>query len=322
MSFAKCRSASLGLLFLVFGFGFTAMSNSLEAAESGSGFYLLGSKGSLAGIIAPPGLYYSNDSYYFSGKAASSISLPTIGGELASELKARAFVNINTLLYSTEYTILGGRLAYGVSVPVVNQNVSASLTFNLGGESIGGSEKDSTFGFGDPLLAAILGWSHGNLHTTVNFLLNIPIGSHNSGALANAGFNRWGFDATAAFTYLNPENGFEATIAPGLTFNGENLDTGYKSGTEFHVEFAAMKHLSPQLAVGLLGYHYEQITDDSGTAPFGFKGRVTALGPAINFNFNIGELPVSGKVKYLHEFGAKNRIAGDAWFLQIAIPLK
>jgi hypothetical protein len=120
---------------------------------------------------------------------------------------------------------------------------------------------------------------------------------------------------------LNPDTGIELTAAPGITINGENRDTDYKSGDEFHLEFAAMQHLSEKYALGIIGYHYEQIDSDSGSAPDDFEGRVSSLCPAVNFNFKLGDLPVSGKVKYLVESNVKNRMEGDAAFIQFAIPL-
>jgi len=67
----------------------------------------------------------------------------------------------------------------------------------------------------------------------------------------------------------------------GFTFNWENPDTDYTTGTEFHIEWALVQHLSKTLAVGIAGYHHQQVTGDSGAgATLGdFKGRVTALGP-------------------------------------------
>ena len=159
------------------------------------------------------------------------------------------------------------------------------------------------------------------MHTTLNMLLNIPVGDYDEGSLTNAGFNRWGLDTTVAFTYLNPDTGKELTVAPGITINGKNRDTDYRSGDEFHVEIAAMQHLSEKYAIGVIGYHYEQIDNDSGSAPDDFKGRVTAIGPALSFNFKVGEVPVSGQAKYLQESNVKNRMEGDAFFLQLAIPL-
>jgi hypothetical protein len=298
-----------------------AISWQAEAVEGGVGFYLLGLKGSLAGILPPTGTYLSVDNSFYSGDISITEALPTVGGELEVGLDADVIVVITSALHVSDRKVLNGRLAYGVVVPVVNQDLTADLTLDFDGVVIGGSEKDDDTAFGDPLLTAILGWSEGNLHTTLNFLLNIPVGDYNEGSLANASFNRWGLDVTVAFTHLNPDTGIELTAAPGITFNGENRDTDYKSGDEFHLEFAAMQHLSEKYALGISGYHYEQINGDSGSVLGDFEGRVTAIGPALNFNFKLGDLPVSGKAKILIESNVKNRMEGDAVFLQFAIPL-
>nr|WP_255733610.1 transporter [Ruegeria sp. Ofav3-42] len=291
------------------------------AVEGGSGIYLLGSKGSGAGILPPTGKYFLNDSYYYSGLASASTALPDEAGTLAFGLDADAFVNLSTFLNVTDTQVLGGRLAYGVVVPVVAKDVSASATASFGGSPISGAVSDDTFAFGDPLLTGIIGWSSGNWHSTMNVLLNIPVGSYSPNSLANAGFNRWGLDTTLAVTWLDPATGYEVSVAPGFTFNGENDDTGYRSGTEFHLEFAAMKHQSKQFAYGLNGYYYHQITGDSGTAPGDFKGRVGAIGPALNYTFLAGNTPVTLKAKYLHEFDADNRLEGGSALIQLAIPL-
>jgi hypothetical protein len=298
-----------------------ATSWQVDAVEGGSGFYLLGGKGSLAGVLAPTGNYLAVDTYYYSGDISHTEVLPTVGGELEVGLDAEVIVVITSALHVSDREVLNGRLAYGVVVPVVNQDLTADLTLNFDGDVISGSEEDDDTAFGDPLLTAILGWSEGNLHTTLNFLLNIPVGDYDEGSLTNAGFNRWGLDTTVAFTYLNPDSGFELTAAPGITVNGKNRDTDYRSGDEFHVEMAAMQHLSEKYAIGVIGYHYEQLDNDSGSAPDGFKGRVSAIGPALNFNFKLGDTPVYGKAKYLHESNVKNRMEGDAAFLQLSIPL-
>ena len=82
-----------------------------------------------------------------------------------------------------------------------------------------------------------------------------------------------------------------------------------------------MQHFSEQFSAGINGYYYNQITDDSGTAPSPFKGEVWAIGPAINWNFQVGQVPVSLKAKYFHEFDAVNRLEGESVFVQLAIPL-
>ena len=211
----------------------------------------------------------------------------------------------------------------GISVDV---DARAGLTFPNGFALQRGrrfSLSDDELSWGDPLVTAMLGWHRGNWHWNLQGLLNIPMGSYDPAALANVSFHRWAFDTTAAITWLDRARGHELSAAAGFTFNGENPDTDYKTGTEFHVEFAAMQYLSKAFAIGVTGYHYDQITGDSGAgARLGaFEGRVTALGPNINYNFQWGATPVSTSLRWLHEFNAVNRTEGDAFLFSATIPL-
>ena len=52
-------------------------------------------------------------------------------------------------------------------------------------------------------------------------------------------------------------------MTAGFTFNGENPATDYKTGTEFHVDWALMQHVLKTFAFGIAGYRYQQITGDS-----------------------------------------------------------
>ena len=49
-----------------------------HAAEAATGVYLLGSRGPNAGITPPPGVYFQDDTYFYSGKI-SDTTLPTGG---------------------------------------------------------------------------------------------------------------------------------------------------------------------------------------------------------------------------------------------------
>jgi hypothetical protein len=46
-----------------------------------------------------------------------------------------------------------------------------------------------------------------------------------------------------------------------------------------------------------------------------------AIGPNLTYNFQVGAVPVLTSVRWLHEFNAKNRLAGDAGFITVTIPL-
>jgi hypothetical protein len=108
-----------------------------------------------------------------------------------------------------------------------------------------------------------------------------------------------------------------------VTFNGRNPATDYKTGTEFHLDWSAMQYLSKEFSFGLAGYYYQQISGDSGSgARLGpFKGRVVALGGAVGYNFQLGALPISTRVKVFREFDVENRLEGTAAFFTVAMPL-
>jgi hypothetical protein len=141
--------------------------------------------------------------------------------------------------------------------------------------------------------------------------------------ISNLGFNRWALDITPAVTWFDAKSGAEISAAAGFTYNCENPDSDYKTGTEFHVEFALMQHFSKQFAAGLVGYHFQQVTGDSGAgAALGsFEGRVTALGPDISYTLICGKIPVSTELKFFHEFDVENRAEGNAGMFMVSMPL-
>jgi hypothetical protein len=173
------------------------------------------------------------------------------------------------------------------------------------------------------VLNALIGWHDGNWHWNVGALLNVPVGPWDTASISNLSFHRWALDTSTSVTYLDAKRGHELSMTAGVTFNGENPATDYKTGTEFHVEWAVMQHVSKTLAFGLAGYHYQQITGDSGPGARigGFEGRVTALGPDLTYTFLCGKIPISTELKYFREFDAENRLTGDAGLLTISMPL-
>ena len=314
--------------------------STLRAAEDGKGFYLLGSNASMAGAMPPPGTTLLSYDYYYrgdaSGQAATGVLLDQSGARLDLQadvdLDANVYIKVPGALWVAPKKVLGGGFGVGVLAPVGWQDISADInvlatltlpdgrTFNAGDRF---SFNDDTFNFGDPVLMAFLGWNRGPWHWKLTGMLNVPIGAYDAADIANMGFNRWAFDAHAAVTWLDPAVGFEVSAVAGFTFNAENPDTDYKTGTEFHLEYALIKHFSQQFSAGLVGYHYQQVTGDSGTgATLGaFKGRTTAIGPAINYATMIGSVPVATSFRWYHELDAKNRLEGDAFYFQATVPL-
>jgi hypothetical protein len=294
----------------------------LKAAEGAAGFYLLGSRTSMAGFLPPPGTYVQDLKYYYTGDSKATLEFGGI--EISGGISADVFYDIPIGIWVAPRKVLGGNFALSLMVPVGWKDVSAGATLTGPGGSITGpGRQDDDFAFGDPVPGATLGWHDGNWHWNVGVLVNTPIGYWKRGNLSNIGFNRWAFDTNAAVTWLDPGRGLEISGAAGFTFNVENPDTDYKTGTEFHLEWAIMQNLSKTFGIGLVGYHYQQVSGDSGAgAALGaFEGRVTGLGPNINYTLMCGKIPISTSFRYLKEFNAKNRLEGDAFIFSASMPL-
>ena len=187
-----------------------------------------------------------------------------------------------------------------------------------------GAISDSWDGVGDPQVSATLGWNEGASHWTLGTIVNVPIGDYDTGELANIAYNHWSIDVNGAYTWFDPAVGLDLSVAAGVTFNETNSATAYKTGNDFHVEFAAAQQLNEALKVGVTGYHYEQLSGDSGTGAVlgAFKGEVTALGPEINAVIPVGPgIPLFFNFKWLEEFNATNRMEGRSAWATLTIPL-
>ncbi|MCC7250263.1 transporter [Hyphomicrobium sp.] len=311
-----------------------------HAAENAAGFYLLGAKTAMAGYVPPPGTYVTDINYFYSGKAggqaAVGIALRQTGSILDIDADVRidadAYVNAPVALWIAPEKVLGGNIGFGIMVPVGRKKVDVGIDAHIDLTLPNGTviERDRRFDydeasvrFGDPVLNALIGWHHGNWHLSVGALLNVPIGPWDTDSITNVSFHHWGLDTTGAVTWLDPARGHEVSVAAGFTFNWENRATDYKTGTEFHVEWALIQHVSKAFSLGLSGYHYQQLTGDSGagTTLGDFEGRVTGLGPVLTYSFEWGKIPVTAQLEYIHEFEAVNRAEGDMGMLNISMPL-
>lgn len=314
-----CRAAGL----VAAGLMIAGLAGPASAAENGVGFYLLGGRGPMAGYIPPPGIYVQNDVYYYDGSLGGNRQFPS-GGQILAEVNAQVAANFLTATWVLPTELLGGNLAVGFILPAGQPQVAADIVVNpVPAGPLGARVSDTAFVFGDPVASAALGWHSGNWHWNIAGLLNIPVGDYREGEIANLAFHRVAADISAAVTWLDPASGWEVSAAVGVTFNGTNPVTDYTTGNEFHAEWAVTKMLTKQFSVGLVGYYYDQITGDSGPgARLGaFEGRVTALGGTIAYNFQLGELPLSARIKVYREFDVVHRLEGTAGYFTVALPL-
>lgn len=97
----------------------------LRAAEGAVGFYLLGSKGSMAGVVPPPGTYVQNIKYYYSGNTSGT--LDAFGLTIGGGVQADAFYDLPVGLWVAPKEVLGGNLAFTLITPIGWKDVSAGL---------------------------------------------------------------------------------------------------------------------------------------------------------------------------------------------------
>jgi hypothetical protein len=295
------------------------------ASEGGASFYLLGGSGPEAAVMPPvEGVFFDNTIYIYGGSANAEREF-VIGGNLVADVDATLMADFVTVTLVPTTDLLGGTLAIGGSLPVgVTQvGVSARVT-GPGGGNVTVSRHDSAVLIGDPVVAGALGWQADKFHVQASATVNVPIGQYRDGELANVAFHRWIVDASLAGTWNDPEVGWDLSAKAGLTFNGENPATDYRTGTEFHLEGSVEKAFSPAISAGLQGYYFRQVTGDSGAgATLGpFKGEVVGIGATTALNVTVGRMPATLRVRAFKEFNATNRLSGEAFFLSFTMPLQ
>jgi hypothetical protein len=294
-----------------------------HAAEGGIGAYLMGSRSNGAGITPPAGVYFNDDTYFYDAKIGGGKSLP-FGGLLVANVSVQTWMNLPTTLWVTPAKILGGDLAFSVTSSVGEPRVNAGLLVNSPRFGpIGVNVTDANTNLSDFAVQSFLGWQAGNLHWQLGINGIIPSGTYVAGQLSNASLNRPAIDLFGTITWLDPAIGWDLSAAAGFTFNQTNTATDYKTGNEFHLEWAATKYLTKEFTIGLVGYYYQQLTPDTGTGALlgAFEGRVVALGGAIGYTFEVGKLPVSTRLKVYREFDAVNHLEGTAGFFTVSMPL-
>lgn len=310
-------------------------SATVHADEGGVSYWLPGRFGSLAATPQVPGwsmgevYYHSSVSAFGRTAAAREIQVGRTPAAVNVNLNLRLNAQADLVLLNPTYTfatpVLGGQLAIGVIglFGRSSANLDGTLTAAVGPLAMTrtGSIADSITSVGDLYPQATLKWNAG-VHNFMAYVTgDIPVGAYSPTRLANLGIGHAAVDTGGGYTYFNPQTGHEFSAVAGFTYNFKNQDTQYQNGIDFHVDWGASQFLSKQLLVGLVGYGYQQITDDFGAHPVlgGFRSRVLGVGPQIGFLFPVGDMQGYLNLKGYGEFAAENRPAGWNTWLTFSI---
>jgi hypothetical protein len=306
-----------------------------QADESGISFWLPGQFGSLAAVPQTPGWSVGAVYYHTSVEASGGVAAareiqigrfpPTVNVSLNANLNSQADLLLLAPTYTFATPVLGGQLAMGVT-GIFGRNsttIDGTLTAAVGGLAATrmGSISDALTSVGDLYPMITLKWNNG-VHNWMTYATgDIPVGAYDPNRLSNIGIGHGAIDGGGGYTYLNPATGHELSGVAGFTYNFKNPDTGVQSGVDFHFDWGASQFLSKQLFVGLVGYAYQQISDDTGSAPIlgGFRSRVLGVGPQIGYLFPVGNMQGYLNLKGYGEFDAANRPSGWNTWLTFAI---
>jgi hypothetical protein len=277
------------------------------AAEGASSNYFPGSYGDFAVAVAPAaGFTYINYNLFVDAKVDRAV----LQGSIDVNLETSAYINMSTVMYTFEQSVLGGQFAVLGYLPVGY----ADLDADLAGRNSAISVSDSETAFGDfSLTPASFYWNTGNWYFNLYELIVIPTGQYELENNINLGRNYWSFDTVFSATNLNLETGREYSLVTGYMINRKNDDTDYETGDELHFDAMFNQFLSETFAIGLHGYYYKQVTGDNGDGALlgDFKGESYGLGPSFFWVPASGEGAFSVSGAWLHDLHATNRLESD-----------
>jgi hypothetical protein len=223
--------------------------------------------------------------------------------------------------YAPESKILDGQPYVGLGWGPGYNRTSADIT--LSQLALNVSRVDTITGGTDLYPVASFGWTKGNNNWMVYLTGDIPTGAYQSNRLANLGIGHGAIDAGGGYTYLNDKTGLEFSGVAGVTYNWENTHSNYRNGVDSHLDWALSQFLNDNWEIGVVGYAYYQLTNDSGSGDRvgGFKSRIASAGPEVGYAFKYNGEAAYFNLRAYWEFAAQNRIEGYVIFATLSLPL-
>jgi hypothetical protein len=283
-----------------------------QAAEFAFSSYGLGGAAFGAGMTPPPGTYVSTVSGYYEGKISAPVTLGGVTLDVGS--RVQFFQEAINALYVPKQKFLDGNLGLSLTVPLGHIDLNAGIIGPLGNTI---KARTSGGGLGDVSGRVQLGWQQGAFAHIAYVQAVAPTGRYESGFNPNTGLNRPGVDTGWAFTWTEETTKLQFNSSFGVTYNFENEDTNYKTGSEFHYEWAIGREICTGLVVGVVGYDYRQLTGDSGSgAVLGpLEGNVDAIGGGVQYTTIANGTPIVLTARHYEEFDVEKRWNGSMTIL-------
>lgn len=287
---------------LAAGVALSALSFGLPAlAVEGVVQYPHGAEDFMSGAVPPPGTYYVGYGVHYRGALQDSKGHTVKAGGQDIELTVSGLAN--RFIHVTDTKILGANLGFHAIIPLLSNKIGM----------VSGSETRT--GLGDITFAPLLAWHTPNLHWVAAVDINAPTGSYKKNRMINLGANYWSFEPLVAVTWL-PGDDWDISAKLMYNIKTENNDTNYRSGNEFHADFAVGKSFG-NWKVGINGYYVRQVEDDElNGRNIDNRSHVFAAGPAVSYQAD----KINFIAKWQHEFMSENAFQGERFFVKAVIP--
>src|SRR5262249_53403582 len=282
--------------------GVSSMATIAEAQVRG--VYPTGMNATNAGVTPASGFTYSN---LFIFNARDESKGPD--GELVATGSNAVMIDLNTFVWVSRGTVLGGARVSATASLLVSNNSLASDT--EGQLSAGG-------GFADFFLQpCILGWQTERVGIRTAYGVLMPTGRFNAGASDNVGSGYWTHAPSVGLTvFLTRDKATAFSAFHMYEFHTVQDGTDIHPGQTANIDYSVARTIrvkdDTQLQLGVIGYEQWQTTDKTGpaiTAPqSAARYKVNALGFATNVVLPARQ--VSLGLKYFKEFANRSTFQG------------
>jgi hypothetical protein len=279
------------------------------------GVYPLGMSATGAGLVADPGLSYSNMFLFYSRDQAVGPE-----GEVTATGQNSVLMDMNTLSWVSEKRVFGrAKFSMAATLPIANNSLSSDLTGSISG---GGGFADS---FYQP---AIFGWHFERADIKAAYGFLAPTGSFDAQANDNVGSGYWTHVISSGQTFFPTASKRTAISAFQMyELHGTQSGTDLRPGDTLNLDFSVMQTLpergATEVQVGLVGYAARQMSAKKGTsvtpADAASRYRVNALGVASLVA--LPERKVTLGFKYFDEFSNESTFEGYSFQISVAIEL-
>jgi len=289
---------------IVLAVGFAALPGLLSAQPAAH--YAPGVEGIKGASLPPPGVYFRDYNYFYTGDQLNDSSGNKIG---PADLDVFTYVNLPRVLWITDQKLLGGFVGVDGFLPIVYQQASANTP--------GGPFSGNRSGIGDLFGEATLSWHLKQFDFAVGSGVDAPTGDSptHPGPSTRPGLGYWTFMQTAGATwYIDEGKTWAVSALNRYEFNTGQRYTDIIPGQAYTLEWGISKTVEKVIDLGVVGYYQQQVNPNSG-ASWSSRSRVAAIGPEVSVAFPKQMLFIS--FRYDYEFMAESRAQGHTFALTL-----